>query len=142
MSDINSSISKISSIHTKTAEFLESKLKEKGLPDFASSHGNILFQLSKAESMNMKELADKINRDKSTTTVLIRKLEAEGLVQECTDPKDKRNKLLSLTEKGLEYNKTTAEISKELIETFYKDFSEEEKIQFTKFLEKIQKNFE
>ena len=44
-SDINQSISLVSKIHSKSADFLVQKFKEKGLPDFASSHGNILFQL-------------------------------------------------------------------------------------------------
>ena len=76
--DVNSSISLLSNIHTITADFLIEKLKERGFPDFASSHGNILFQLSVNEKMTMGDLAEKINRDKSTTTVLVRKLESEG----------------------------------------------------------------
>ena len=78
--DVNSSISLLSNIHTITADFLTEKLKERGFPDFASSHGNILFQLSVNEKMTMGDLAEKINRDKSTTTVLVRKLEKDGFI--------------------------------------------------------------
>ena len=89
----------------------------------------------------MKQLAEKINRDKSTTTVLVRKLESLGLVKEEPDLNDKRNKIISLTEKGKEYNQITSEISKELIDNFYKNFTEKEKEQLCVFLEQIVKNF-
>ncbi len=138
---INSSISKISHIHSEAAAFLVQKLAEKGLPELASSHGNILFQLSQNQTMPMGELTKKINRDKSTTTVLVRKLKNAGLIQVLSDKNDKRNKILALTEKGTEYTQLTAEISKELVGTFYKGFSDEEKQQFFEFLKRIEKNF-
>ena len=139
--DINSSISLLSCIHSITADFLIEKLKERGFPDFASSHGNILFQLSVNEKMTMGDLAEKINRDKSTTTVLVRKLESEGFTRGEPDPADKRSRIIFLTEKGKQFNSIAQELSKELLDTFYKDFTEEEKSTFLGFLLKIKNNF-
>ena len=96
----NSSISQVSHIHSLTADFLKKRLAQNGFDDFASSHGNILFQLSVNKSITMKELAAKINRDKSTTTVLVRKLEAEGYITGEADPADKRSRIIYLTKKG------------------------------------------
>ena len=140
--EINSSISLVSHIHSMAADFLIFRLKAQGLPDFASSHGNILFQLSKNGKMPMGELASNINRDKSTTTVLVRKLEKEGLVQSEPDATDKRSRLISLTPEGAKYTQATSGISAELISTFYRGFSEEEKAEFAGYLERIKKNFE
>ena len=139
--DVNSSISLLSHIHTITADFITEKLKERGFPDFASSHGNILFQLSVNEKMTMGDLAEKINRDKSTTTVLVRKLEAEGFITGDPDPADKRSRIIYLTAKGKEFNQTAHELSRELLGTFYKGFSEEEKEHFFQNLLKIKSNF-
>lgn len=139
--NINNSISLVSHIHSLTADFLLKKLSQEGLPDFASSHGNILYQLSQAEYLSMGELSRKINRDKSTTTVLVRKLIKAGLIQEKTDNKDRRNRYISLTEKGNQYNQITKSLSEQLLNTFYKDFSEEEKQQFLNYLLRIKKNF-
>ena len=139
--DVNSSISLLSNIHTITADFLTEKLKERGFPDFASSHGNILFQLSVNEEMTMGELAQKINRDKSTTTVLVRKLESEGFITGAPDPADKRSRVIFLTAKGKKFNQTAHELSNELLSTFYKGFSEEEKNNFFQTLLKIKDNF-
>ncbi len=139
--DVNSSISLLSNIHTITADFLTEKLKERGFPDFASSHGNILFQLSVNEEMTMGELAEKINRDKSTTTVLVRKLESEGFITGAPDPADKRSRIIYLTDKGKQFNNTAMELSKELLETFYKGFTKEEKQRFFQSLMRIKDNF-
>lgn len=141
-SNINLSISKVSHIHAITADFLTKELSEQGFDDFASSHGNILFQLSVNPEMTMKELSQKINRDKSTTTVLVRKLMKEGYVEEKPSEEDKRSKIISLTQKGQQYQKITSNISKQLLDTFYKGFTEDEKSQFISFLEKIEKNFD
>lgn len=140
--DVNSSISLLSNIHTITADFLIEKLKEHGYPDFASSHGNILFQLSVNEKMPMGELSEKINRDKSTTTVLVRKLESEGFISGEPDPSDKRSRIIYLTDKGKQFNKTAHELSSELLSTFYKGFTEEEKDKFFQTLLKIKENFQ
>ena len=139
--DVNSSISLLSNIHTITADFLTEKLKERGFPDFASSHGNILFQLSVNEEMTMGELAERINRDKSTTTVLVRKLESEGFITGVPDLADKRSRIIYLTDKGKQFNNTAMELSKELLETFYRGFSEEEKNLFFQSLLKVKENF-
>ena len=140
--DVNSSISLLSNIHTITADFLIEKLKERGFPDFASSHGNILFQLSVNEKMTMGDLAEKINRDKSTTTVLVRKLESEGFITGEPDPSDKRSRIIFLTEKGKQFNTIAQDLSKELLTTFYKGFTEEEKTTFLEFLLKIKNDFQ
>ncbi len=139
--DVNSSISLLSNIHTITADFITDKLKERGFPDFASSHGNILFQLSVNEKMTMGELSEKINRDKSTTTVLVRKLEKDGFISGEADPADKRSRIIFLTEKGKQFNNTAMELSKELLGTFYKGFTEEEKNNFFQTLLRIKENF-
>lgn len=91
--------------------------------------------------MTLSQLTKKINRDKSTTTVLVRKLEKEGLIHLTENPDDKRSRKISLTEKGKNYNIQTSEMSKELLNTFYKGFSEEEKEQFLNFLKRIETNF-
>lgn len=139
--DVNSSISLLSNIHSITADFLTERLKNKGFPDFASSHGNILFQLSVNEKMTMGELAERINRDKSTTTVLVRKLEKDGFITGEADPADKRSRIIYLTEKGKQFNKTARELSSELLGTFYKGFTEEEKEVFVQALLRIKNNF-
>ncbi|MBP5696650.1 MAG: MarR family transcriptional regulator [Treponema sp.] len=130
----------ISRIHTKSAEFTNSRLpQEKGL---VSSHGFILFQLAEKEKLTMKDIASIINRDKSTTTVLIKKLLDKGLVKQESSSDDKRIKYITLTAKGKKLNTLTSSISKDLLKVCYKNFSEEEKQTLLSLLSKVSKNIE
>lgn len=138
--DVSSVLSLISKIHSSSADFLQKKMIESGLPDFVSSHGFILYCLSKSEKLLMGDLSKKINRDKSTTTVLVRKLEKSELVKIEKDSADSRKKWISLTEKGRNYNELTDSLSKNLIDCAYKDFSSEEKELLLKLLEKLHGN--
>ena len=134
-------LSLISKIHAETASYLNEELANNGLPDFSTSHGNILYRLSQSDTLTMTEIARLIHRDKSTATVLVNKLERFGFVKRvrCTD--DCRKTMLVLTEKGMEYNKATAAISKRLINRCYKGFSAEEKETAYKLLARIADNF-
>ena len=117
-------VSLISHLHAITADFTNAKLADKNL---VSSHGFILYLLSVNKTMTKTEIAKATNRDKSTTTVLIRKLIDEGLVQEYTSETDARSKIISLTAKGRSLNKLTSSISEDLLSVCYKDFTQKEK---------------
>lgn len=138
--DLSSIPSLISHIHTAFAEFTNKRLAEKG--NFVSSHGFILYLLSQRGSMKMGDIARFINRNKSTTTVLIKKLREEGLVKEESDEKDSRMKYISLTAQGKKYNNLTTAISRELLETCYQNFSPDEKEELLRLLVKLNGNID
>lgn len=133
-------LSLVSKIHTQSADFIQKEMTEMGLENFSSSHGNILYSLSKTEEMQMGELSEKINRDKSTTTVLVRKLEKIGLVKIEKAESDSRKKIITLTEKGKAFNEKTSKLSEKLIFGCYRGFSEEEKVMLLSFLNRISEN--
>jgi len=135
-------MSLISHIHSAAAEFLKIRLAEKGLPDLVSSHGFILFQLSRQEKITMSDLAARINRDKSTTTVLVRKLRQAGFVKSELSDKDSRIKFITLTDEGRKYTRITAQLSDDLISTFYNGFNNDEKMQVFTLLNRIFSNFQ
>lgn len=140
--DWTSVLSLISRVHSASAEFLQKKLAACGLENFASSHGNILFCLSQNDGLSSGELSKKINRDKSTTTALLKKLEKSGLVKVEKSLTDSRKKIVSLTAAGREYNEKTAGISKEMLEKCWKGFDEGEKKSVTEAIVKMLKNLE
>ena len=117
-------VSLISHLHAITADFTNAKLADKNL---VSSHGFILYLLSLNRTMTKTEIAKATNRDKSTTTVLIRKLIDEGLVQENSSKTDARTKIISLTAKGRSLNKLTSSISEDLLSVCYRNFTQKEK---------------
>lgn len=136
----DSLLSLISHIHTSAADFTNRRLSGEG--KFVSSHGFILYLLSVEQELSKKEIAERINRDKSTTTVLIRRLLNEGLVEEKNDPTDSRVKLISLTKKGKKLNELTAGISKDLREVCMRGFAENEKETLLSLLLRMNKNVE
>jgi len=130
----------ISHIHTKSAEFTNSRLpQENGL---VSSHGFILFQLAEKEKLTMKDIASIINRDKSTTTVLIKKLLDKGLVKQESSIDDKRIKYITLTAKGKKLNSLTSSISRGLLDVCYQGFSQQEKETLLSLLCRLNGNIE
>ncbi len=131
----------ISKIHASSAAFLKTELKNRGLPELVSSHGNILFQLSQHDRMTMSEITAAIHRDKSTTTALIKKLEKEGYVERQTNPEDSRVTWICLTQKGQEYTTATGDISRILNQTCWAGFSEDEKCTAYRLLSRIADNF-
>jgi len=140
--DQNSILSLISHIHSQSQNFLQKKLSALGLTKLATSHGNILFCLSHTKSLSLSELSQKINRDKSTTTVLVKKLEQSGLVEQKKDPNDSRKKQIQLTPKGSQYNEKTNDLSNELMQNSWKNFTVQEKTQLVSLLNKLSANLE
>ncbi len=140
-SDYNTISSLISQIHNYSSNFLKTRLTQEGLPELVSSHGFILYKLSLTEALTMTDLAKSIKKDKSTTTVLIKKLEKAGLVERIASDKDRRVIYIKLSPQGAKYTSAVSSISKELTETCYKDFSEQEKTVVFELLSKISKNF-
>ena len=132
-------VSLISHLHAITADFTNAKLADKNL---VSSHGFILYLLSVNKTMTKTEIAKATNRDKSTTTVLIRKLIDEGLVQENSSKTDARTKIISLTAKGRSLNKLTSSISEDLLSVCYRNFTQKEKKQLLDLLLKMNSNVE
>ena len=90
--------------------------------------------------MSLGELSKSINRDKSTTTVLVRKLEGSGLVELKKDENDSRKKIITLTREGTKYTKAMEEISRQLLVTSWKDFKPEEQTQLLGYLTKLSEN--
>lgn len=90
--------------------------------------------------MSLGELSQKINRDKSTTTALIKKLEKEGFIQIKKDETDSRKKLVTLSEMGKKYTQITSTLSKKLLDACWPGFTQEEKKQLVELLNKLSLN--
>lgn len=137
---IDSVVSLISHLHSVTQDFTNRQLAQEG--KFVSSHGFILFLLAENGKLSMGEISERINRDKSTTTVLIKKLTDEGLVKTEVCPSDTRKKYISLTEEGEKYNALTSGISKKLLDVCYRDFTDQERELLLNLLVKMNSNIE
>ena len=132
----------ISKTKKKMVKFIEKKLEEKGLEELIPSHGNVLTALYENDGMlTMKEIANRIGKDKSTVTPLVEKLLKLGYVEKEKSQKDKRITYIRLTEKGRRIESKYNEISSDVRDTAYRKFSDEEKETFLRLLKKLSDNF-
>lgn len=134
-------VSVISKIRENNKLYINNKLKENNIKDISSVHGSILSILYKNNGkLTMKEIAKLTNKKKSTITDMIKKLIDCGYVVKCECDCDGRVIYASLTEKAYKIKPVFEKISNEMIDKLYSDFSEKEKEQLAKLLEKLEKN--
>ncbi|MFO7817779.1 MAG: MarR family transcriptional regulator [Desulfovibrionales bacterium] len=130
-------ISLIARIREKANRFIISELKAHGLDELKPIHGDILMALFQYKSPTMKELADIVDRKKSTVTTLADKLTRLGYAKKVQDPDDNRVYRISLTERGQALKPCLIDISSKLISKVYKDMPHEERISTVHSLKKI-----
>lgn len=133
-------ISLIASIREKANKLIIQEMSMRVMEGLAPSHGDILSALFKYTSLTMKDLAKEINKDKSTVTALVNKLQNFGYIERTRDLSDSRIIYITLTEKGKNLKKDFQEISDKLIERIYKDISKNEQEVLINILAKIQNN--
>ncbi|NME36235.1 MULTISPECIES: MarR family winged helix-turn-helix transcriptional regulator [Fusobacterium] len=131
---------KISNIRYCCNFLINQELTNYGFPELQSSYGAIIYTLFNYHPLTMKELAEKVQRDPSTLTVLVKKLIEKGYIEKIDNEKDSRSKLIILTEKSYKAKKVFDKISEKLNSVIWKDFSEEEIKTLCNGLEKIHKN--
>jgi DNA-binding MarR family transcriptional regulator len=134
-------IALIARVRDSAYAFIISELNKKQITRLVPSHGAILSHLFQKDRATMKELADKIGRDKSTLTALASKLAAAGYVTKETDPVDSRITRLCLTSRGKSLRPAFDEISDRLISTAFSGFTRKEKENTVKLIGKMLDNF-
>ena len=136
----NHIVSLISKIRSKANRIIISELRDRDIKGLSPSHGDIMFFLFQSGSASMMELANKIDRDKSTITALVKKLVAMGYIETVKDKKDSRVTLVTLTKKGLQLKPDFDEISNILLEHTYGNCSSREKEVIVSGIEKLLRN--
>lgn len=134
-------ISLIATIREKANRLIIQEMSVREIEGLAPSHGDILSALFEYSSLTMKELAKKINKDKSTVTALVNKLLNLGYIERTRDLADSRIVYITLTEKGKNLKSDFKEISDKLIERVYKDISKNDQEVVINILTKIENNF-
>ena len=130
----------VSNFRIEYNELIAIKLLERGVDDLASSYGSIIYNLLSYEEMTMKDLAEKIKRDASTVTVLVRNLEKKGYITKRENPKDTRSKLITLTKKGTDLKPIFIEISEEVNKIIWENIGKEEADTMISCFNKISNN--
>ncbi len=134
-------LSVISRINDKSNKLIVDELRKNNIEGLVPSHGGILILLYRTNGdVNLKEVAKKIGKDKSTVTALVNKLIKHGYIVKNKNSMDKRNTYISLTEKGYDVEPVFKNISKLALETVYSGFDDNEKEALIGMLDRVFNN--
>ena len=134
-------IARLGTIRERAYRFLRGELESHGMSGLAPSHGSILYQLFGTDTLTMSELADRIDRDRSTVTTLVGKLEEHEYVTRTRDEKDGRVMHVQLTTVGRKLETAFHEISDRMLTRTYQGFADEEKMELALLLDRVAENW-
>ena len=121
--------------------FLISRIKQMGTRIF-----DRMLAASGIDSFNgsnsYSSLSAQTSLAKTTLTAMLDRMENIGLIVRKSDPKDRRNKLIALTEKAKFLKNDYMNISQKMNELYYAGFTEPEIVQFESYLQRILNNLE
>lgn len=136
--DTKKIVSLISRIHNRAGQYIQEQLRINRIEGLVTSHGDIIVCLfQNPDGLTMGEIADVIDRDKSTVTALIAKLEERNYVERIPSLADRRMVYIRLTPKGFDLKPVFESISKSLLDITYDGIDEENRHIAIEILEKI-----
>lgn len=101
-------------------QFIQRKIRDHGI-DLTYEMLQVLAVLWRKGRMNQQDIADNIQKNKASLTSLLDNLEKRGLAVRSEDSSDRRNKIISLTSKGVAYQQRFQPIFNEFYEALSKD---------------------
>jgi len=113
----------IRDIHKYLVEFTKGSLKENGL---TKQRFLVLWYIIKNQPVNMSYLHDKMYMANSTLTVIVDRLVEDDLLNRYRNPKDRREVLLELTDKGSNILSKLLNTRHSFLEKALEDLSEEQ----------------
>lgn len=114
----------------------ERLLLESGL-EISGGQGRILFILWKTDHLTISEISEKTSLAKNTISIVIDGMVNKGIVARNTNPKNRRQTIVSLTDYAKSLKGKYEAVSERMNVLFYQGFSEDEQKQFEQYLARI-----
>ncbi|WP_160214449.1 MarR family winged helix-turn-helix transcriptional regulator [Adlercreutzia aquisgranensis] len=111
-------------------------LDEEGI-DITGSQGRILFILWKEDALSLTEISERASLAKNTVTVIVDRMVAKGVLQRDADLHDRRQAIISLTDKAKAMRDDYEKVSQRMNSLFYEGFTEDERQAFENYLARI-----
>jgi DNA-binding MarR family transcriptional regulator len=99
-----------------------------------------IYHIAQNKKLSQKDLADKLNITPASVSVIVHRMESEGLLIRVPDEKDGRQFNLLLTEKGQSLVSEVRSSWSEIQEEITSGLSESEKATLLSLLHKVEKN--
>ncbi len=132
----------ISRIKQMGTRIFDRMLAASGIDSFNGAQGRILYVLWQDDEISISSLSSQTSLANTTLTAMLDRMENTGLIVRKPDPRDRRNRLIALTEKAKSLQTDYTGISQKMNEIYYSGFTETEIVQFESYLQRILRNLE
>jgi MarR family transcriptional regulator, organic hydroperoxide resistance regulator len=132
----------VSQIKHLSGRVFEKMLKNEGIDIFNGPQSRILYILWEHGNLTISEIGRLTSLAKTTLTGMLDRMEESDLVQRIPDKNNRRQIIISFTEKAKTYKEKYDRVSNKMSELFYQDFSDKEIMQFENDLRRILSNLE
>ena len=133
----------IGKLITYLSRCIQQELKNVVVPfDISVGEEPYYMALTKQDGLTQDELTKLVKVDKAATARMVKSLEQKGYITRETDPKDKRNKKIHLTERGRLKYEPLSRALKEFNQKLTSEWTDEQYEIVYQSLEMLQKKFE
>jgi len=130
----------ISQIHQLGGRELERILKENGVHEFNGPQGKILYVLWENKDITISEISKLTSLANTTLTSMLDRMESQGLIIRTQNKINRRQIIISTTEKAEKLKGIFDKISGQVNKTYYAGFSDDEIAFFENTLRRIIEN--
>jgi len=132
----------ISQIKQVQGRIFDKLLQDAGIAEFNGAQGRILYVLWQEDDLPIVELSRRTGLAKTTLTSMLDRMEGQGHLARCYDPRDRRQIRIRLTESARALETKYRDVSDEMSRIFYRDFTDEEILALDAALAKVLHNLE
>lgn len=111
-----------------------------GIEAFNGAQGHILYVLWQKDGVPIAKLVRETGLAKNTLTAMLARMEDQGLVTRETGPTDRRQVVITLTEKARGLQEPYEQVSQEMNGVFYQGLTQEEATLLDGLLDKVLMN--
>jgi len=120
----------------------EKMIRDSGIDAFSGAQGRILYVLWENGTLSISEICKLTSLANSTMTNMLDQMERNGTIVRLRNPENRKQILISLTEKAKGYKKEYDDLSDRMNDLTYKGFTEEELSLYESFLKRVKSNLE
>ncbi len=130
----------ISKIQKLSSRIFTNLLRKYEKIDINPAEGRVLFPLWLQDNLSFQDLLERTSLSKATLSHLLDNLETAGHIKRVRSQKDKRTLNIKLTKKNKALQDKFIQVSNEMVDIFYKNFSEKEINEFENYLRRLLDN--
>lgn len=132
-------IDAILNIRIAMKQYVQRRIREDKL-DLTYEMVQVLAVLWRKGEINQQEIADRVQKNKASVTSLLDNLAKRNLITRNEDSIDRRNKIISLTDSGKEYEKQLEPLLNGFYQTLIQDLPRQDMKEITVFLKNMENN--